>query len=79
MELEQIINWIMGVDIIYLTTFGFFIAIGVLFLITAIYSLIYDKSFRKKYIGKLSLAFIITVSFLIGLIYMLIDMGLLIV
>tara|TARA_B100000035_G_scaffold208521_1_gene178340 strand:- start:385 stop:624 length:240 start_codon:yes stop_codon:yes gene_type:complete len=79
MELEQIINWIMGVDIIYLTTFGFFIAIGVLFLITAIYSLIYDKAFRKKYIGKLSLAFIITVSFLISLIYMLIDMGLLIV
>ncbi len=79
MELEQIINWIMGVDIIYLTTFGFFIAIGVLFLITAIYSLIYDKSFRKKYIGKLSLAFIITVSLLIGLIYILIDVGLLII
>lgn len=79
MTIEQIINWIIGVDIIYLTTSGFFIAIGVLFLITAIYSLIYDKAFRKKYIGKLSLAFIITVSFLIGLIYMLIDMGLLIV
>ena len=79
MTIEQIINWIVGVDIIYLTTSGFFIAIGVLFLITAIYSLIYDKAFRKKYIGKLSLAFIITVSFLISLIYMLIDMGLLIV
>ena len=79
MTIEQIINWIIGVDIIYLTTIGFFIAIGVLFLITAIYSLIYDKAFRKKYIGKLSLAFIITVSFLISLIYMLIDMGLLIV
>ena len=79
MTLEQIINWIIGVDIIYLTTIGFFIAVGVLFLITAIYSLIYDKAFRKKYIGKLSLAFIMTVSFLIGLIYMLIDMGLLIV
>lgn len=79
MTLEQIINWIIGVDIIYLTTSGFFIAIGVLFLITAIYSLIYDKAFRKKYIGKLSLAFIIIVSFLISLIYMLIDMGLLIV
>ena len=79
MTIEQIINWIVGVDIIYLTTSGFFIAIGVLFLITAIYSLIYDKAFRKKYIGKLSLAFIIIISFLISLIYMLIDMGLLIV
>jgi len=79
MTLEQIINWIIGVDIIYLTTIGFFIAIGVLFLITAIYSLIYDKAFRKKYIGKLSLAFIITVSLLIGLIYILIDMELLII
>ena len=79
MTIEQIINWIIGVDIIYLTTIGFFIAIGGLFLITAIYSLIYDKAFRKKYIGKLSLAFIITLSLLIGLIYMLIDMGLLIV
>lgn len=79
MTLEQIINWIISVDIIYLTTIGFFIAIGVLFLITAIYSLIYDKAFRKKYIGKLSLAFIITVSLLIGLIYILIDMDLLII
>lgn len=79
MTIEQIINWIIGVDIIHLTTFGFFIAIGVLFLITAIYSLIYDKAFRKKYIGKLSLAFIITLSLLIGLIYILIDMGLLII
>jgi len=79
MTLEQIINWIISVDIIYLTTIGFFIAIGVLFLITAIYSLIYDKAFRKKYIGKLSLAFIITVSLLIGLIYILIDMELLII
>ena len=40
MTLEQIINWIISVDIIYLTTIGFFIAIGVLFLITAIYSII---------------------------------------
>jgi len=79
MTLEQIINWIIGVDIIYLTTIGFFIAVGVLFLITAIYSLIYDKAFRKKYIRKLSLAFIITVSLLIGLIYILIDMELLII
>ena len=79
MTLEQIINWIISVDIIYLTTIGFFIAIGVLFLITAIYSLIYDKAFRKKYIRKLSLAFIITVSLLIGLIYILIDMELLII
>jgi len=79
MTLEQIINWIISVDIIYLTTIGFFIAVGVLFLITAIYSLIYDKAFRKKYIGKLSLAFIITVSLLIGLIYILIDMELLII
>lgn len=79
MTLGQIINWIISVDIIYLTTIGFFIAIGVLFLITAIYSLIYDKAFRKKYIGKLSLAFIITVSLLIGLIYILIDMELLII
>lgn len=79
MTLEQIINWIISVDIIYLTTIGFFIAIGVLFLITAIYSLIYDKAFRKKYIGKLSLAFIITVSLLIGFIYILIDMDLLII
>lgn len=79
MTLGQIINWIISVDIIYLTTIGFFIAIGVLFLITAIYSLIYDKAFRKKYIGKLSLAFIITVSLLIGFIYMLIDMDLLII
>ena len=79
MTLEQIINWIISVDIIYLTTIGFFIAVGVLFLITAIYSLIYDKAFRKKYIRKLSLAFIITVSLLIGLIYILIDMELLII
>lgn len=79
MTLGQIINWIISVDIIYLTTIGFFIAIGVLFLITAIYSLIYDKAFRKKYIGKLSLAFIITVSLLIGFIYILIDMDLLII
>jgi len=79
MTTDEIINWVMRIDIIYLTVIGFFIAIGVLFLITAIYSLIYDKAFRKKYIGKLSLVFIISVSLLTGLIYILIRMRLLII
>ena len=79
MTTDEIINWVIRIDIIYLTVIGFFIAIGVLFLITAIYSLIYDKAFRKKYIGKLSLALIISVSLLTGLIYILIRMGLLII
>ena len=79
MTIEQITNWIMSIEIIYLTTIGFFMVIGGLFLITAIYSLIYDKAFRKKYVGKLSLAFIIAVSLLICLIYILIYMGILII
>ena len=79
MTIEQITNWIMSIEIIYLTTIGFFMVIGGLFLITAIYSLIYDKAFRKKYVGKLSLASIIAVSLLICLIYILIYMGILII
>jgi len=41
MTIDQIINWMMGLNILVLSVTGFFLVIGFLFLLTAIYSLIY--------------------------------------
>ena len=78
MNIEQIVNWLMGLDIIILSTVGFFIAIGFLFLVTAIYSLIYDKAFRKKYLLRLGTISFIFISSVVGVLYLSIKYGALI-
>ena len=70
MTIDQIINWMMGLNILVLSVTGFFLVIGFLFLVTAIYSLIYDKAFRKKYLLKLSIIFLILLGIMIGLFYL---------
>ena len=66
MTIDQIINWMMGLNILVLSVTGFFLVIGFLFLVTAIYSLIYDKAFRRKYLLKLSTIFLMLLGFIIG-------------
>jgi len=78
MTIDQIINWMMGLNILALSVTGFFLVIGFLFLVTAIYSLIYDKAFRKKYLLKLSIIFLILLGIMIGLFYLSIKQGVLI-
>ena len=78
MTLEQIINWIMELNALILGAAGFFLVIGFLFLVTAIYSLIYDKAFRKKYFLKLGTIFFILLVSAIGIFYLSIKRGALI-
>ena len=78
MTIDQIINWMMGLNILALSVTGFFLVIGFLFLVTAIYSLIYDKAFRKKYLLKLSIIFLILLGIMNGLFYLSIKQGVLI-
>ena len=78
MTLEQIINWIMELNTLILGAAGFFLVIGFLFLVTAIYSLIYDKAFRKKYFLKLGTIFFILLVSAIGIFYLSIKHGTLI-
>ena len=78
MNIEQIVNWLIGLDIIILSTVGFFLAIGFLFLVTAIYSLIYDKAFRKKYLLRLGTISFIFISSVVGVLYLSIKYGALI-
>ena len=78
MTLEQIIDWIMELNTLILGAAGFFLVIGFLFLVTAIYSLIYDKAFRKKYLLKLGTIFFILLGSVIGIIYLLMKYGALI-
>ena len=78
MTLEQIINWIMELNTLILGAAGFFLVIGFLFLVTAIYSLIYDKAFRKKYFLKLGTIFFILLVSAIGIFYLSIKRGALI-
>ena len=78
MTLEQIINWIMELNTLILGAVGFFLVIGFLFLVTAIYSLIYDKAFRKKYFLKLGTIFFILLVSAIGIFYLSIKHGTLI-
>ena len=70
MTIDQIINWMMGLNILALSVTGFFLVIGFLFLVTAIYSLIYDKAFRKKYFLKLGTIFFILLVSAIGIFYL---------
>jgi len=78
MTIDQIINWMMGLNILVLSVTGFFLVIGFLFLLTAIYSLIYDKAFRRKYLLKLSTIFLMLLGFIIGLLTLSIKQGVLI-
>ena len=78
MTIDQIINWMMGLNILALSVTGFFLVIGFLFLMTAIYSLIYDKAFRKKYFLKLGTIFFILLVSAIGIFYLSIKHGTLI-
>ena len=78
MTIDQIINWMMGLNILALSVTGFFLAIGFLFLVTAIYSLIYDKAFRKKYFLRLGTIFFILLVSAIGIFYLSIKHGTLI-
>jgi len=78
MTINQIINWMMGLNILVLSVTGFFLVIGFLFLLTAIYSLIYDKAFRRKYLLKLSTIFLMLLGFIIGLLTLSIKQGVLI-
>lgn len=78
MNIEQIVNWLIGLDIIILSTVGFFLAIGFLFIVTAIYSLIYDKAFRKKYLLRLGTISFIFISSVVGVLYLSIKYGALI-
>ena len=78
MKIDQIINWLMGLDIIILSAIGFFLVIGFLFLVTAVYSLMYDKAFRKKYLLKLSTIFFIFISGVLGVLYLFVKHGALI-
>ena len=68
----------MGVNNLIQGAAGFFIVIGILLLVTAIYSLIYDKAFRKKYLLKLGTIFFILLGSVIGIIYLLMKYGALI-
>ena len=70
MTIDQIINWMMGLNILVLSVTGFFLFIGFLFLVTAIYSLIYDKAFRKKYFLRLGTIFFILLVSAIGIFYL---------
>ena len=78
MTIDQIINWMMGLNILALSVTGFFLVIGFLFLVTAIYSLIYDKAFRKKYLLRLGTIFFILLVSAIGIFYLSIKHGTLI-
>jgi hypothetical protein len=78
MTVDQIINWMMGLNIIALSVTGFFLVIGFLFLVTAIYSLIYDKAFRTKYFLRLGTIFFILLVSVIGIFYLSIKHGTLI-
>lgn len=78
MTIDQIINWMMGLNILALSVTGFFLVIGFLFLVTAIYSLIYDKAFRKKHFLKLGTIFLTLLGIIIGLFYFSIKQGFLI-
>jgi hypothetical protein len=78
MTIDQIINWMMGLNTIILSSAGFFLVIGFLFLVTAIYSLLYDKAFRKKYLLKLGTIFLILLGIVIGIFYLSIKYGALI-
>jgi hypothetical protein len=78
MTIDQIINWMMGLNILALSVTGFFLVIGFLFLVTAIYSLIYDKAFRKKYLLRLGTIFFILLVGAIGIFYLSIKHGTLI-
>jgi hypothetical protein len=78
MTIDQIINWMMGLNILVLSVTGFFLVIGFLFLVTAIYSLIYDKAFRKNYLLKLSTLILILLGIMVGLFYLSIKQGVLI-
>ena len=78
MNIKQIVNLLMGLDIIILSTVGFFLAIGFLFIVTAIYSLIYDKAFRKKYLLRLGTISFIFISSVVGVLYLSIKYGALI-
>ena len=78
MTIDQIINWMMGLNILVLSVTGFFLVIGFLFLVTAIYSLIYDKAFRKKYFLRLGTIFFILLVSAIGIFYLSIKHGTLI-
>ena len=70
MTIDQIINWMMGLNVLALSVTGFFLVIGFLFLVTAIYSLIYDKAFRKKYFLRLGTIFFILLVSAIGIFYL---------
>jgi zinc transporter ZupT len=78
MTIDQIINWIMGLNTLIIGAAGFFLVIGILLLVTAIYSLIYDKAFRKKYILKLGTIFFILLGVAFGIFYLLVKHGTLI-
>jgi hypothetical protein len=68
----------LGLNSLILSATGFLLVIGFLFLVTAIYSLIYDKAFRKKYLLKLSTIFLILLGSIIGIFYLSIKHGALI-
>ena len=70
MTIDQIIDWMMGLNILALSVTGFFLVIGFLFLVTAIYSLIFDKAFRKKYFLRLGTIFFILLVSAIGIFYL---------
>ena len=70
MTIDQIINWMMGLNILALSVTGFFLVIGFLFLVTAVYSLIYDKAFRKKYFLRLGTIFFILLVSAIGIFHL---------
>ena len=78
MTIDQIINWIMGLNTLIIGAAGFFLVIGILFLVTAIYSLIYDKAFRKEYLLKLGTIFFILLVIAFGIFYLLVKHGTLI-
>jgi len=78
MTIDQIINWVIGLDSMILIIIGFFLVIGFLFLVTAIYSLVYDKAFRKKYLLKLCTIFLILLSAVITIFYLAVKYGALI-
>ena len=78
MTIDQIINWVIGLDSMILIIIGFFLVIGFLFLVTAIYSLVYDKAFRKKYLLKLCTIFFILLSAVISIFYLAVKHGALI-
>ena len=78
MTIDQIINWMMGLNVLALSVTGFFLVIGFLFLVTAIYSLIYDIAFRKKHLLKLGTIFLTLLGIVIGVFYLTIKQGVLI-